>query len=139
MRQGQAWGIANWSGVTESVLQRASAISKQQVEREPENGVLWLNRGFVQVRAGDHANAIASLDRAKSLNAPLVPTNLLLAVAHAKLGNISQSQQHYDQSKEDVLFGEALRTIEMRRLRDEAKTAIENVDPSLRKLNHDSP
>ncbi|MFC1759342.1 tetratricopeptide repeat protein, partial [Planctomycetota bacterium] len=128
LRQRQAWGIANWFAVAPNQLEFALALAKEGVEDEPKSGSRWLSRGFVQIRAGEYEHAVASLERAASFNAASTPNHLLLAIAYAHIGNKPLARQYYRQSKDVVLIADAFQLLELRRLRDEAKATIANVD-----------
>ena len=115
----------NWIDIDSDHLQNAVALSKLSIDEDPENGEHWLDRGYAFVRAADYDNAIKCLIKEDQLNAPSVTTDLLLTIAYAKTGNRPVALQHYDQAKGEILFGDAFRLYEIRRLRDEARAALE--------------
>jgi tetratricopeptide (TPR) repeat protein len=82
------WLRANHPGPADRDLNSSVVIARRMVQECPDAEVYWNTLGVVCYRAGDHAAAVAALDRAMALGGGTVFDDVFLAMAHARLGDL---------------------------------------------------
>ncbi|HVT03197.1 MAG TPA: glycosyltransferase family 39 protein [Thermoanaerobaculia bacterium] len=63
------------------------------IDLDPTNGAAWYHLGVAFLAEGEPRNAIAALDKARSLMPRYAPTFLFLALAQAQSGNVAEARK----------------------------------------------
>jgi tetratricopeptide (TPR) repeat protein len=83
--------------------QRAIALARQAVEREPKKGGPWQKLGVACYRAGDWEGARTALEKAAALSNGRMPTvSIVLAMAYWHLGDQEKAGRLYDRAIAEV-------------------------------------
>ena len=98
LRNDLAWLLAADPASTAHDPARAVDLATAAVAADPGRATCWNTLGMAQHRAGDPAAAIRSLRRSEALSGGSGYDDLLLALAHARLGDGDRARAHLDRA-----------------------------------------
>lgn len=123
-----AWLLATCPEASVRDPDRAVEAARQAVAVAPEGGDCRRALGAALLRAGDHRGAVAELDKAVTLRSGGDAREwLLLALAHARLGNWETARGLYDRATKKMESG--MRGVTLRNLHAEVTATIANRPP----------
>jgi tetratricopeptide (TPR) repeat protein/serine/threonine protein kinase len=126
-----AWLLATCPDAKFRNPERAVQLASKAVQLAPKEAYIWGTVGTAHYRAGNGKEAIAALDRARSMTAGGDACTLLfLAMAHRKQGDPDQAGKWYDQAvrwmekNSQTLAKDPQQAEELRRFRTEAEEVL---------------
>ena len=127
----QAWFLATWPEARPDQLEWAQMLAEEVTLEAPDNSHYWSLLGIAQYRRGQHAAAAQSLSKSVNLsNNSNFFTQLYLALARARLGEVQAAIEVAEQVESRLLLGHPFNTASYRRLLDEFDQLIANIKTS---------